>query len=141
MTIRFITSYTHGLRVSYNSERRKGGNNGSELGGFESDTGSVHEATRPQVPSMDARSCSTPSHRVGALDSRRRVRDAAYMDSRPPQYFCFPHSIFLFRFYRHNCNPTLSVERTFIILDKDLVSGEFVHGDPHVEGQFYPLPS
>ncbi|XP_023770098.1 uncharacterized protein LOC111918692 [Lactuca sativa] len=25
------------------------------------------------------------------------------------------------------------LKRTFIILDKDLVSGEFVHGDPHVE--------
>ena len=25
-------------------------------------------------------------------------------------------------------------ERTFIVLDKDSVEGEFVHGDPHVEG-------
>lgn len=25
-------------------------------------------------------------------------------------------------------------EQTFIVLDKDLVMGEFVHGDPHVEG-------
>ncbi|KAI3525306.1 hypothetical protein L1887_03998 [Cichorium endivia] len=25
------------------------------------------------------------------------------------------------------------LKRTFIILDKDLVSGEFIHGDPHVE--------
>ncbi|CAH1434593.1 unnamed protein product [Lactuca virosa] len=25
------------------------------------------------------------------------------------------------------------LKRTFIILDKDLVSGEFVHGDPHIE--------
>lgn len=25
-------------------------------------------------------------------------------------------------------------ERTFIVLDKRFVVGEFVHGDPHVEG-------
>lgn len=33
-------------------------------------------------------------------------------------------------------------ERTFVVLDKRLVAGEFVHGDPHVEGLanfVYPL--
>lgn len=32
-------------------------------------------------------------------------------------------------------------EQTFIILDKDLVEGEVICGDPHVEGQFLVLYS
>lgn len=28
----------------------------------------------------------------------------------------------------------LFAEKTFILLDKDLVEGKFDHGDPHVEG-------
>jgi len=27
-------------------------------------------------------------------------------------------------------------EQTFIVLDKEMVVGEFIHGDPHVEGKF-----
>lgn len=26
-------------------------------------------------------------------------------------------------------------EQTFIILDKEMVFGKFIHGDPHVEGE------
>lgn len=32
-------------------------------------------------------------------------------------------------------------EETFIVLDKDLVVGNFSHGEPHVEGQYSFLPS
>lgn len=32
-------------------------------------------------------------------------------------------------------------EETFIVLDKDLVVGNFSHGQPHVEGQYSFLPS
>ncbi len=31
-------------------------------------------------------------------------------------------------------------EQTFIVLDKEMVVGEFIHGDPHVEGQFNLQP-
>lgn len=27
-------------------------------------------------------------------------------------------------------------EQTFIVLDKELVVGDFIHGEPHIEGQF-----
>lgn len=31
-------------------------------------------------------------------------------------------------------------EQTFIVLDKEMVVGEFIHGDPHVEGQLNLQP-
>lgn len=30
-------------------------------------------------------------------------------------------------------------ERTFIVLDKDFIKGELIHGEPHVEGLFLEL--
>ena len=31
-------------------------------------------------------------------------------------------------------------EQTFIVLDREMVVGEFIHGDPHVEGQLINYP-
>lgn len=63
--------------------------NESLFGGKKSDTGSVHEGACPEVPPMDARPGSPPSHRVGAPDPGPRVRDAALLDPRPQQFHLF----------------------------------------------------
>lgn len=74
--------------------------NGDEFGGFKSDTNSLHETTRPQIPSMDARPVSTSSHRVGSSHSWRRIPDATFMDPRSTQYLYFPLFLQSFSHYK-----------------------------------------
>ncbi|XP_057506556.1 uncharacterized protein LOC130789765 [Actinidia eriantha] len=59
-----------------------------------------------------SRPSPTPSHRVGAPDPGRGVPDAALLDPRPA---ALPH------------------RQTFIVLDKELVVKDFIHGQAHAE--------
>ena len=117
---------------------------GRERWGREGDSCALHGGTRGHIPSLDERPFSSPSHRLRTPLSPPWISHANLLDPRPSQYslsltlsllrfelccVCFG-DWFLFFYFIYNF-----VERTFIVLDKDLVVGEFVHGDPHVEGK------
>lgn len=146
---------------------------GRNGGGREGDTRALHGGARPEVPRVDAGSCSPRCHRLWATLSRRGVSNAAILDTRSPQYaklslsLCVSLSLYdwlvvlpylgyaiawqsyfwdwlkvrfdLDTLIKIGCTYSESLEivfaeQTFIIVDKDLVEGEFTRGDPHVEG-------
>ncbi|KAM1244466.1 hypothetical protein ACFX1X_036253 [Malus domestica] len=81
----------------------------SELGGRESDSGAVYERTRSKTPRVDERPSSPPSHGSEPLTLDQEYQMQLTWTQDPNK-------------------------QTFIVLDKQLVVGEFNHGEPHVEG-------
>ncbi|KAL8159351.1 hypothetical protein V2J09_000888 [Rumex salicifolius] len=127
-----------GLLTTGPIQREREGDGGKFRRG-ESDTGTIHEGTCSKVPSVDAGSVSPPGYRVRAPYSSRRVRYAALLDSRSQQLnyaSFFVHYLFLLlqQLFFFICMSVCCLsERTFIILDKQLIVGEFQHGQAHVE--------
>jgi len=111
-----------------------------ELRGREGDIGPLHGGTRPQISPMDEGPFSPSGHCLRPSHPSAGVPNAALMDPRPFQFTSLSLALTLTLTLSLSLQTfsllliSILAEETFIVLDKDLVVGQFSHGEPHLEG-------